>query len=161
MRARITGCACGMPRKVNGSEDSVDIGTSYLCVYNLIQCPHVQVHMAGTAEVVTLMDKLPGVTYQVLVSNEKGLETALCLLAAHPDKPPVDEIAVFTAAIDASSLVNTNATVAAWSASFGSAGQGHQGSRVHQRRHYVSVRRQCGLAPRAGRGEGVAGYGVL
>jgi len=54
----------------------------------------------------------PGVTYQVLVPNEKGLETALCLLAAHPDKPPVDEIAVFTAAIDASSLLNTNATVA-------------------------------------------------
>jgi len=112
VRARITGCACGVPGKVNGSEDSVDIGTSYLCVYNLIQCPHVQAHMAGTAEVVTLMDKLPGVTCQVLVPNEKGLETALCLLAAHPDKPPVDEIAVFTAAIDASSLVNTNATVA-------------------------------------------------
>jgi len=68
--------------------------------------------MAGTAEVVTSMDKLPGVTYQVLVPNEKGLETVLRLLAAHPDKPPVDEIAVFTAATDAFSLANTNATVA-------------------------------------------------
>jgi hypothetical protein len=68
--------------------------------------------MAGTAEVVTSMDKLPGVTYQVLVPNEKGLESVLSLLAAHPDKPPVDEIAVFTAATDAFSLANTNATVA-------------------------------------------------
>ena len=42
VRARIAGCACGMPRKVNGSEDSVDIGTPYLCVYNLDQRPHVQ-----------------------------------------------------------------------------------------------------------------------
>lgn len=68
--------------------------------------------MAGTAEVVTSMDKLPGVIYQVLVPNEKGLESVLRLLAAHPDKPPVDEIAVFTAATDAFSLANTNATVA-------------------------------------------------
>ena len=68
--------------------------------------------MAGTAEVVTSMDKLPGVTYQVLVPNEKGLESVLSLLAAHPDKPPIDEIAVFTAATDAFSLANTNATVA-------------------------------------------------
>jgi hydroxymethylglutaryl-CoA lyase len=68
--------------------------------------------MAGTAEVVTSMDKLPGVTYQVLVPNEKGLEGVLRLLAAHPDRPPVDEIAVFTAATDAFSLANTNATVA-------------------------------------------------
>ena len=68
--------------------------------------------MAGTAEVVTSMDKLPGVTYQVLVPNEKGFESVLRLLAAHPDKPPIDEIAVFTAATDAFSLANTNATVA-------------------------------------------------
>jgi len=68
--------------------------------------------MAGTAEVVTSMEKLPGVTYQVLVPNEKGLENVLSLLAAHPDNPPVDEIAVFTAATDAFSLANTNATVA-------------------------------------------------
>lgn len=68
--------------------------------------------MTGTAEVVTSMDKLPGVTYQVLVPNEKGLESVLGLLTAHPDKPPIDEIAVFTAATDAFSLANTNVTVA-------------------------------------------------
>jgi len=68
--------------------------------------------MAGTAEVVTSMDKLPGTTYQVLVPNEKGLESVLSLLAAHPDKPPIDEIAVFTAATDAFSMANTNVTVA-------------------------------------------------
>jgi hydroxymethylglutaryl-CoA lyase len=68
--------------------------------------------MAGTAEVVTSMDKLPGVTYQVLVPNEKYVEKVLSLLASHPDKPPIDEIAVFTAATDAFSLANTNVTVA-------------------------------------------------
>ena len=68
--------------------------------------------MAGTAEVVTSMDKLPGTTYQVLVPNEKGLGSVLSLLAAHPDKPPIDEIAVFTAATDAFSMANTNVTVA-------------------------------------------------
>jgi len=68
--------------------------------------------MAGTAEVVTAMDKLPGVTYQALVPNVKGLENVLGLLAAHPNKPPIDEISVFTAATDAFSLANTNVTVA-------------------------------------------------
>ena len=70
------------------------------------------VQMAGTAEIVTSMEKLPGVTYQVLVPNEKGLEKVVNLLAAHPGKPPIDEIAVFTAATDAFSLANTNVTVA-------------------------------------------------
>jgi hydroxymethylglutaryl-CoA lyase len=68
--------------------------------------------MAGTAEVVTSMDKLPGITYQVLVPNEKGLESVISLLAAYPDKPPIDEIAVFTATTDAFSMANTNVTVA-------------------------------------------------
>ncbi|KAI0061137.1 aldolase [Artomyces pyxidatus] len=68
--------------------------------------------MAGTAEVVTAMDKLSGVTYQVLVPNEKGLENLFALLAKHPDSPPIDEIAVFTAATDAFSKANTNVTVA-------------------------------------------------
>ena len=68
--------------------------------------------MVGTAKVVTSIDKHPGVTYQALVPNEKDLETVLRLLTPHPDKPPVDEIAVFTAATDAFSLANTNATVA-------------------------------------------------
>ncbi|KAH9034997.1 aldolase [Lactarius pseudohatsudake] len=68
--------------------------------------------MAGTAEIVTSMEKLPGVTYQVLVPNEKGLENVVNLLAAHPGKPPIDEIAVFTAATDAFSRANTNVTVA-------------------------------------------------
>ncbi len=58
------------------------------------------------------MDKFPGTTYQVLVPNQKGLESVLSLLAAHPDKPPIDEIAVFTAATDAFSMANTNVTVA-------------------------------------------------
>jgi len=58
--------------------------------------------MAGTAEVVTSMDKLPGVTNQVLVPNEKSLENVLNLLAVRPDKPPAN----------AFSVANTNVTVA-------------------------------------------------
>jgi hydroxymethylglutaryl-CoA lyase len=58
--------------------------------------------MAGTAEVATSMNKLPRSSR---AHEKKGL------LAAHPNKPPVDEIAVFTAATDAFSLANTNTTV--------------------------------------------------
>ena len=78
-------------------------------IYSLV--PTI-VQMAGTAEIVTSMEKLPGVTYQVLVPNEKGLENVVNLLAAHPGRPPIDEIAVFAAATDAFSLANTNVTVA-------------------------------------------------
>ncbi len=81
------------------------------CPSGTPSCAYI-VQMAGTAEIVTSMEKLPGVTYQVLVPNEKGLENVVSLLAAHPGKPPIDEIAVFTAATDAFSLANTNVTVA-------------------------------------------------
>ena len=74
--------------------------------------PTTIVQMAGTAEIVTSMGKLPGVTYQALVPNEKGLAQVAHLFATHPGKPPIDEIAVFTAATDAFSLANTNVTVA-------------------------------------------------
>ncbi|EPQ51962.1 aldolase [Gloeophyllum trabeum ATCC 11539] len=77
--------------------------------------------MAGTAEVITRMEKLPGVHYPVLVPNMKGLENLLELLSATTAHsvgsltstiPPTDEIAIFTAATDAFSLANTNCTVA-------------------------------------------------
>ncbi|KAI0038625.1 aldolase [Auriscalpium vulgare] len=68
--------------------------------------------MAGTAEILKKMDKLPDVKYQVLVPNEKGLENLFALLDENPDKPLVDEIAVFTAATDEFSKANTNTTVA-------------------------------------------------
>ena len=67
--------------------------------------------MAGTAQVVVNMERLPGVAYQVLVPNEKGLENLSALLAAHSDDPPVRDIAIFTAATDAFAKANTNVTV--------------------------------------------------
>lgn len=72
--------------------------------------------MAGTAEVITKMQRLPGRHYPVLVPNMKGLDLLLDLLAQHPPTPsapaPTNEIAIFTAATDAFSKANTNCTIA-------------------------------------------------
>jgi hydroxymethylglutaryl-CoA lyase len=79
--------------------------------------------MAGTAEVINQMERLPGVHYPVLVPNRKGLDNLFNLLAfnlstassnSQPQPPPpTDEIAIFTAATDAFTLANTNTTIAA------------------------------------------------
>lgn len=70
--------------------------------------------MAGTSEVITQVDHLPGVRYPVLVPNIKGLENLLAVLSEHSSSspPPTDEVAVFIAATDAFSKANTNCTVA-------------------------------------------------
>ena len=70
--------------------------------------------MAGTPEVITQMERLPGVRYPVLVPNVKGLENLLSVLSEHPSSSPplTDEVAVFIAATDAFSKANTNCTVA-------------------------------------------------
>jgi hydroxymethylglutaryl-CoA lyase len=73
--------------------------------------------MAGTAQVIQEMNRLPGVRYPVLVPNMKGLDTLLELLSvtpsAQPDPQPLtDEIAIFTAASDGFNKANTNCTVA-------------------------------------------------
>ncbi|CAE6463242.1 unnamed protein product [Rhizoctonia solani] len=71
--------------------------------------------MAGTAQVIHHMHRLPDVRYPVLVPNMKGLDTLLDLLAntkLEPTAQPLtDEIAVFTAASDGFNKANTNATV--------------------------------------------------
>jgi hydroxymethylglutaryl-CoA lyase len=78
--------------------------------------------MAGTADVITQMERLRGVHYPVLVPNQKGLDNLLDLLSTYHSgfsnsqprpPPPTDEIAIFTAATDAFSQANTNTTVAA------------------------------------------------
>jgi len=71
--------------------------------------------MAGTSEVITQIDHLPGVRYPVLVPNVKGLENLLSVLSKHSSSsspPPTDEVAVFVAATDAFSKANINCTVA-------------------------------------------------
>jgi len=86
--------------------------------------------MAGTAEVITRMDRLPGVHYPgqsykqhtsalysrihvVLVPNTKGLDSLTYVLSANPtlQPPPSDEISIFTAATDAFTKANLNTTV--------------------------------------------------
>jgi hydroxymethylglutaryl-CoA lyase len=46
------------------------------------------------------------------VPKGKGLESILNHLAMHPDKPPIDEVAAFTAATDTFSMANVNVAVA-------------------------------------------------
>ncbi|KAJ7216365.1 hypothetical protein GGX14DRAFT_441311 [Mycena pura] len=68
--------------------------------------------MAGTAEVLTQMERLPNVRYPVLVPNQKGLDNLTALLSEHPASPPLtNEIAIFTAATDAMSRANLNTTM--------------------------------------------------
>ena len=71
--------------------------------------------MAGTPEVITQVERLPGVRYPVLVPNAKGLENFLAVLSEHSSSsspPQTDEVTVFIAATDAFSKANTNCTVA-------------------------------------------------
>ncbi|KAF8958328.1 hypothetical protein BDZ97DRAFT_1842166 [Flammula alnicola] len=69
--------------------------------------------MAGTAEVLKGIQKLPDVHYSVLVPNQRGLDDLLELLDSNPVTPPLtDEISVFVAATDAFSHANLNCTVA-------------------------------------------------
>ena len=70
--------------------------------------------MAGTADVLKMMDRRRGMHYPVLVPNLKGLEILLDLLSqqSSSEVPYTDEIAVFTAATDAFCKANTNCTIA-------------------------------------------------
>lgn len=73
--------------------------------------------MAGTADVITKMERLSGVHYPVLVPNQRGLDNLLSLISSHetasPNTQPLtDEIAIFTAATDAFNQANTNTTIA-------------------------------------------------
>ncbi|KAF5372555.1 hypothetical protein D9758_005189 [Tetrapyrgos nigripes] len=78
--------------------------------------------MAGTAEVITRMTRLPDVHYAVLVPNQKGLDNLNTLLStynassstsdAETTPPPSDEISIFTAATDAFTKANLNTSIA-------------------------------------------------
>ncbi|ASK35948.1 hydroxymethylglutaryl-CoA lyase [Alcanivorax sp. N3-2A] len=60
--------------------------------------------MAGTDQVLARLPKRPGLTYSVLVPNERGLSAALAAGA--------DEVAVFTAASEAFNQRNINCSIA-------------------------------------------------
>ncbi|KAE9400466.1 aldolase [Gymnopus androsaceus JB14] len=75
--------------------------------------------MAGTAEIISRMQRLPDVHYAVLVPNSKGLDGLFSVLNSYnssPDSnstpPPSDEISIFTAATDAFTRANLNTTTA-------------------------------------------------
>jgi hydroxymethylglutaryl-CoA lyase len=68
--------------------------------------------MAGTAEVLSGIDRVPGVRYPVLVPNKKGLDAFLEHLSSNPLPPgSTGAISVFTGATDAFTLANTHTTV--------------------------------------------------
>lgn len=65
--------------------------------------------MAGTAEVLSLVEPVPNINYSVLVPNQKGLDGVLDLLSGN-SPPPITEVAVFTSATDGFAKANTNTT---------------------------------------------------
>lgn len=65
--------------------------------------------MAGTAEVLSLVEPVANTNYSILVPNQKGLDGVLALLSGS-SPPPVTEIAVFTSATDGFGKANTNTT---------------------------------------------------
>lgn len=80
-------------------------------------CEH-GTQMAGTAEVLALIDSFPKTGYSVLVPNQKGLHDLLEILSTSTSPnshakppPPVTEVAIFTSATDGFSLANTNVSV--------------------------------------------------
>ncbi|KAF8311528.1 uncharacterized protein EI90DRAFT_3033033 [Cantharellus anzutake] len=66
--------------------------------------------MAGTSDVLAGIKALPGVSYPVLVPNEKGLATLLNLLETSPSL--TNEIAIFVAASESFSKANINCSIA-------------------------------------------------
>ncbi|KAJ7594116.1 hypothetical protein C8J56DRAFT_820491 [Mycena floridula] len=70
--------------------------------------------MAGTAELLAQMERLPGVHYPVLVPNQRGLDNLLAVLdsATGSGPPPTDEISIFVAATEEFSKANLNTSIA-------------------------------------------------
>ncbi|EJU01611.1 3-hydroxy-3-methylglutaryl-CoA lyase [Dacryopinax primogenitus] len=68
--------------------------------------------MAGTSEVLRLIDHKHGTSYPVLVPNMKGLEGLEVLLRENPRQPVSEEIAIFTAASETFNKRNINCTIA-------------------------------------------------
>lgn len=67
--------------------------------------------MKDSAEVLENIKPIPGISYPVLVPNEKGLERLLALLQDQKVKS-TNEIAIFTAASESFCKANTNCSIA-------------------------------------------------
>lgn len=69
--------------------------------------------MKDTSEVLRQVNSLPGISYPVLVPNEKGLDSLLKQLQEDPNRNPkaTDEIAIFTAASESFCKANTNCSI--------------------------------------------------
>lgn len=69
--------------------------------------------MAGTADVITHMERFPEVRYSVLVPNLKGLDNLVGTVAkSSSTASSAEEVAVFTAASEAFCQANTNCSIA-------------------------------------------------
>ena len=66
--------------------------------------PKLVPQLADAAEVMSRIERFPGIRYPALIPNERGLERAIAA--------GVDEIALFTAATDAFAMANVGATIA-------------------------------------------------
>ena len=74
--------------------------------------PDVIPQLADAADVLGAVDVPADVAISVLIPNEKGLETALALLEAHPgERPAFDEVNVFLSASESHNRANVNRSV--------------------------------------------------
>lgn len=80
----------------------VDAGLTWIETTSFVS-PRAVPQLADAAEVMTRLDRRPGVRYPVLVPNERGMERAL--------ESGVDAIALFAAASESFSQANIRATI--------------------------------------------------
>ncbi len=88
--------------KVRLVDDLTDAGLGYIEVGSFVS-PKWVAQMAGSAEVFSLIQRKPGVTYAALAPNLRGFEDALAA--------GVKEVAVFAAASEAFSQRNINCSI--------------------------------------------------
>lgn len=99
---------CGILRQAVSSAQS-GFHRSVRHPLQTLSCSLHVIQMAGTAEVLSLVEPVANTNYSILVPNQKGLDGVLTLLSGS-SPPPVTEIAVFTSATDGFGKANTNTT---------------------------------------------------
>lgn len=99
---------CGILRQAASSAQS-GFHRSVLHPLQILSRSLHAIQMAGTAEVLSLVEPVANTNYSILVPNQKGLDGVLALLSGN-SPPPITEIAVFTSATDGFGKANTNTT---------------------------------------------------